>query len=69
MYAREMGLCARDLMCMGSSPFQSVVWSLVCVHRKEWSNELGVVECIGMTHSGSVWKWSLLGGLCLQCWL
>ena len=64
-----MGLCAQDLVCAGSSPFQSVINCLVCIGRKQLSNKLGAVGCVGRTYSRSLWKWRLLGGLCLQCWL
>ena len=69
MYAIQMGLCAQDLVCAGSSPFQSVINCLVCIGRKQLCNELGAVGCVGRTYSRSLWKWRLLGGLCLQCWL
>ena len=51
VYPTQLGLSAQDLVCKGQSPFQTVIPSLVCVHWKESSNELGVLRCIVKTHS------------------
>ena len=51
MYATELGLCTQDLVCTGRQPFQTVTPSLACVHRKEWSNELGELGRLVRTYS------------------
>ena len=46
-----MGLRIQDSVCTASSPFQSVISSLVSVRRKESSNKLGVLGWVVMTCS------------------
>ena len=45
-----------------------IISHLLCVHRIKWSNKLGVLGCVVRTYFYMVWKWSLIGGVCLQ-WL